>query len=58
MAMCKESVNRAALFLQIKDDPKLYRAFAIHAIERFEWDDAEETEGTKAEVEVLRSLSE
>ena len=43
-AMCKEAVNRAALFLAIKDDPKLYRAFAIHAIQGVEWDESELTE--------------
>lgn len=56
--MCKEAVNRAALFLKIKDDPGLYRAFAIHAIEGTEWDDPEETEATEEELELLRSIAE
>ena len=54
--MCKMAVNRAALFLSIKDDPNLYRAFAIHALEGFEWDDAEETEDTKHELETLKTI--
>lgn len=55
-SMCKMAVNRAALFLKIQDDPALNRAFAIHAIEGFEWDDAEETEETKAELATLKSI--
>lgn len=58
MEMCKMAVNRAALFLKIKDDPSLYRAFAIHALEGFEWDNAEETEDTKSELDMLQSLCE
>lgn len=55
-AMCKDAVNRAALFLEIKDDPKLYRAFAVHALEGSEWDEPEETEDVKKERETLQSL--
>lgn len=55
-SMCKIAVNRAALFLKIQDDPALYKAFAIHALEGFEWDDAEETEDTKAELATLKSI--
>ena len=54
--MRKMAVNRAALFLSIKDDSNLYRAFAIHALEGFEWDDAEETEDTKHELETLKTI--
>lgn len=55
-SMCKMAVNRAALFLKMQDDPALYRAFAVHALEGFEWDDAEDTEDTKAELETLKSI--
>lgn len=55
-SMCKMAVNRAAVFLKIQDDPALYKAFAIHALEGFEWDDAEETEDTKAELATLKSI--
>lgn len=54
--MCKTAVNRAALFLEIREDPALYRAFAIHAIEGVEWDDAEETEDTKSELATLKTI--
>ena len=54
--MCKTAVNRAALFLSIKDDPALYRAFAIHAIEGFEWDDAEQTDDTRSELATLKTI--
>lgn len=57
-AMCKEAVNRAAVFLKVKDDPRLYRAFAIHAIEAVEWDDPEETEDMTDELGLLRSIAE
>lgn len=43
-AMNKEAVNRAMLFLTIKSDPDLYRAFAIEALGCNEWDESEMTE--------------
>ena len=43
MAMNKEAVNRAMLFLSIKSDPDLYRAFAVEAIGCEEWDESEMT---------------
>lgn len=55
--MCRDAVNRAAMFLEIKDNNRLYRAFAIHAIEGAEWDDPEETEFLKEEMELLRSIA-
>lgn len=42
--MCREAVNRAALFLAVQTDPKLYKAFAVHAIAGLEWDESEMTE--------------
>ncbi len=55
--MCKDAVNRAAMFLKIKGTD-LYRAFAIHALEGFEWDDPEETDFLKETIELLRSVTE
>ena len=43
-AMNKEAVNRAMLFLTIKSDSDLYRAFAIEALGCNEWDESEMTE--------------
>jgi len=43
-AMNKEAVNRAMLFLTIRSDPDLYRAFAIEALGCNEWDESEMTE--------------
>ena len=43
-AMNKEAVNRAMLFLTIKSDPEMYRAFAIEALGCNEWDESEMTE--------------
>ena len=43
-AMNKDAVNRAMLFLTIKSDPDLYRAFAIEALGCNEWDESEMTE--------------
>lgn len=39
-AMNKEAVNRAMLFLTIKSDPDMYRAFAIEALGCEEWDES------------------
>ena len=43
-AMNKEAVNRAMLFLTIKSNPDMYRAFAIEALGCEEWDESEMTE--------------
>lgn len=42
--MCTKAVNRAALFLNIRNDEKLYRGFAIQALGCSEWDDVKITE--------------
>lgn len=55
-AMCKQAVNRAAMFLKIQNDPEMYKAFAIYAVMCSDWDDVEETEEIKAELKMLRSL--
>lgn len=57
MAMNKAALNRASLFVnKIKDDPKLYAAFAMHAVEVSEWDDAEITADEVAELKCLASM--
>lgn len=56
--MCRDAVNRAAMFLEIKDDPSLYKAFAIHAIEGSEWDNPERTAFLNEEMKLLRSIAE
>lgn len=55
-SMCKDAVNRAAMFLKIKDT-NLYRAFTIHALGGFEWDDPEDTAFLKEEIELLQSMT-
>ena len=42
--MCREIVNRAALFLEIQKDPQLMKAFSIEAIYGIEWDKPQITE--------------
>ena len=39
--MCKDAVNRAAAFLEILNNPDMYRGFVIYAINGIHWDDAE-----------------
>lgn len=57
-AMCKEAVNRAAVFLAMKDDPELYKAFAIYAIHGLEWDESVPTEAMEKVCDMLHGLSE
>lgn len=42
-AMCKQAVNRSAVFLKIISDPDMYKVFSIHAIDCKQWDDPEVT---------------
>ncbi len=56
--MCKEAVNRAALFWQIIEDERLLKTFAIEAYTCGEWDEPELTEDLKKRLEVYRSLAE
>ena len=56
--MCKEVVNRAALFLEIQKDPKLLKAFSIEAIYGIEWDEPQITEDLKERMEMYRSIAE
>lgn len=58
-AMCKEAVNRAAAYVYaIKDDPKLYKAFAVHAINGVEWDESETTGELLDHMAMLYELAE
>ncbi len=56
--MCKEAVNRAALFWQIIEDEKLMKAFVIEAYACGEWDEPELTEDLKKRLEFYKSLAE
>ena len=56
--MCKDAVNRAAIFLSTQEDEDLYKAFAIEAIHCIEWDDPEIPENLTGEIEMWRLLSE
>ena len=55
--MCKEAVNRAKALLAIQDDRRLYRAFAIEAINGIEWDDPEITDKLKERMEFYKDLA-
>ena len=55
-AMNKEAINRAMLFLTIKSDPDLYRAFAIEALGCEEWDESEMTEDLYQRVEKMMKM--
>ena len=56
--MCREVVNRAALFLEIQKDPKLLKAFSIEAIYGIEWDEPQITEELRERMEFYRSVAE
>lgn len=55
--MCKEAVNRAALFLEIQKDPELYKGFAIEAFDSAKWDEPVMTDDLKERLEFYRELS-
>ncbi len=42
-AMCKQAVNRAAVFLTVMSEPDMYKAFSIYSIVGINWDDPEMT---------------
>lgn len=55
--MCKEAVNRAALFLSIQET-ELYKPFSIYSLPALEWDDANiQTEFANDFIETLNSIS-
>ncbi len=51
--MCKDAVNRAAAFLEIVNDPDMYRGFVMYAINGIHWDEAEVTEHLVMEMKEL-----
>lgn len=53
--MCKQAVNRAALYIAHTRSkrPHTMQAFAIHAAECSEWDDAEITEEIERELDLI-----
>lgn len=55
--MCKDAVNRAAVFLQIQKDDQLCKAFSIEAIDCLEWHEPEMTDMLKERMELYESLS-
>lgn len=55
--MSKDAVNRAAVFLQIQKNDRLYNAFSIEAIDCTEWDEPETTDILKERMELYESLS-
>jgi hypothetical protein len=58
-AMCIEAVNRAALYIAIQSKPELNKAFAIHAIQGYEWYESELTEDLYERMgEVYKTLDE
>ena len=54
--MCKEAVNRAALYLSLSDKER--EAFKIEAINCDNWDNAEITEDIRARKELYTEISE
>lgn len=55
--MCKEVVNRAALFLEIQKDPELYKGFAIEAFDSAKWDEPVMTDNLKERMEFYKELA-
>ncbi len=53
--MCKQAVNRAALYIAHTRSkrPHTMQAFAIHAAECTDWDDAEITEEIEREMDLI-----
>ncbi len=55
--MCREIVNRSAMFLEIQKHPQLLKAFSIEAIYGIEWDEPQITEELKERMEFYRSMA-
>ena len=53
--MCKDAVNHAAAFLDIANNPDMYRGFLIYAINGIHWDDAEVTDHLEMEMKELEA---
>lgn len=56
--MCKTSVNRAALYIKLCDDPKLKRAFLIEAMVCQQWDEPEITQDILEEQKLFEKIAE
>ncbi len=55
--MCKNAVDRAALFLSIQNT-ELYKAFVVYAVPGIEWDDVDmENEFGKKFIETLEGVA-
>lgn len=54
-AMCKQAVNRAALYIAHTRSKRAHtmQAFAIHAAECIDWDDAEITDEIEREMDLI-----
>ena len=51
--MCKQAVNRAAVFLKVMSNPDMYKAFSLHAVICRKWDDPELTDDLAIELDCL-----
>lgn len=57
MIMCKDAVDRAALFLSIQDTD-LYEAFTIYSVPGLEWNNATiDTDFAKKFIDTLKSIA-
>lgn len=56
--ICKEAVNRAAVFLEMQKDPDIYRGFAIEAIYGIMWDKPQITKDLKERLEIYKEIGE
>ena len=55
--ICKDTVNRAAIFLLTQEEEDLYKAYAIETIHCIEWDEPEVPENLTGEIEMWKLLS-
>lgn len=55
--MCKDAVNRAALYIKLCDDPKLIRAFLIEAMDCSQWDEPEMTQDILEDRELYERIA-
>lgn len=53
--MCKDAVNRASAFLEISNNPDMYRGFVMYAIDGVQWDDAQVTDHLMLEMKELEA---
>lgn len=53
----KKSVNRAALFIKLCDDPKLKNAFLIEAVNCSQWDEPEMTKDIERDLKMFKEIA-